>query len=280
MELSGLTGTVALVTGASRGIGRVIAIQLAGAGATVALVARSARGLDETRRTIEASGGRAWSKDLDVTDRAAVEVAMAQVNAELGPVDLLVNNAGVGGPSGPTWEVDPDDWWRTVEINLRGYFLFQRAVLPEMLSRHSGRIVNIASNAGIHRWPWVTAYAVSKAAVIKLVENLGAELRKEGIAIFAFHPGIVTAGLTTTLFEAEIVPGTVQDRMRAWFQGKIDAGEAVPPERAAEFVLALASGRYDGLSGRYLTVEDDLDALLARIDEVQRDDLLTLRLRA
>jgi NAD(P)-dependent dehydrogenase (short-subunit alcohol dehydrogenase family) len=269
-----------VVTGASRGIGRVIAQHLAGAGAAVALFARSAEGLEETRKTIEQAGGRAWTAALDVTDLGAVEDGMGRVRQELGAVDLLVNNAGVAGPTAPISEVDPDEWWRTIEINLRGYFLFQRAVLPEMLARQGGRIVNIASNAGVHRWPWKSAYSVSKAAGIKLVENLAVEVRREGIAVFAFHPGLVTAGLTDQLFTGEIpAPGSRDERIYAWFMKQIDAGEVSSADQVAEFVLALASGRYDALSGRYLTIDDDLEDLLARIDEVERSDLLMLRLR-
>jgi NAD(P)-dependent dehydrogenase (short-subunit alcohol dehydrogenase family) len=275
-----LIGKVAVVTGASRGIGRVIAQHLAGAGATVALFARSAVGLDETSRLIEQAGGRAWKDALDVTDLAAVEDGMRRVRVEVGAVDLLINNAGVGGPTAPISEVDPDEWWRTIEINLRGYFLFQRAVLPDMLGRHAGRIVNIASNAGVHRWPWKSAYSVSKAAGIKLVENLAVEVRKEGIAVFAFHPGLVMAGLTDQLFTGEMPePGSMDERIYAWFMKQIDAGEVSSADQVADFVLALASGRYDALSGRYLTIDDDLDGLLARIDEVQGSDLLMLRLR-
>jgi NAD(P)-dependent dehydrogenase (short-subunit alcohol dehydrogenase family) len=275
-----LSGQVALVTGASRGLGRVIACRLAGSGASVAIAARSAAGLDETRRLITESGGHALALVLDVTDGAAVSAAVERVHSDMGPIDVLINNAGVSGPTVPTWEVDPDEWWRTVEINLRGYFLLHRAVLPGMLQRHSGRIVDLTSRAGVHRWPWKTAYSVSKGAVVKLVENLAAELRREPIAIFAFHPGIVDAGLTTTLYDEEVEPGSVTERVRSWFESRIAAGELVPPERVAGFVLALVSGRYDRLSGCYLTVDDDLDALMLRIDEIERDQLLRLRVRS
>jgi 3-oxoacyl-[acyl-carrier protein] reductase len=130
-----------------------MAEHLGKAGASLALFARSAGGLEETRASIEKAGGRAWTAALDVSDRVAVDDGVQRARQELGAVDLLVNNAGVEGPTARVSEVDPDDWWRTLEINLRGYFLFQRAVLPDMLARQSGRIINIASNAGVHRWP-------------------------------------------------------------------------------------------------------------------------------
>jgi len=276
-------GQVALVTGASRGIGRVMAARLAAEGAQVALLARSRAGLEETARLVAAAGARAWIAAVDVTDPRAVADAVGGALRDLGHFDLLVNNAGVTAKLAPVAEADPDEWWSTVDINLRGTFLVLRAVLPSMLGRRSGRVVNVVSNAGVHRWPWMSAYSVSKAAVIKLTENVAAEVRNEGVVAFAFHPGLVNAGLTDavwTEFRADAPPGSREAKIRSWFAGKVAAGETVSAEAVADFVVTLASGRYDALSGRYVTIDDDLDALLARIEEVRRDDLLTLRLRA
>jgi NAD(P)-dependent dehydrogenase (short-subunit alcohol dehydrogenase family) len=109
-----------------------------------------------------------------VTDQQAVAGAVDALGRQLGSADLLVNNAGVSGPFGDAWEVDAGEWWRAVEINLRGAYLCSRAVLPAMAARGAGRIVNITSQAGVYRWPQVSAYSVSKAAVIKFTENLAA----------------------------------------------------------------------------------------------------------
>jgi NAD(P)-dependent dehydrogenase (short-subunit alcohol dehydrogenase family) len=273
-----LSGQVALVTGGGRGIGRVFAQTLAAAGARVAVAARSEDELAHTLALVEQAGGHAMAVPLDVTDQRAVERAVTIIEQQLGPVTLLVNNAGVCGPVDPLWDVDPEDWWRTIDINLRGSFLCAHAVLPNMIERRQGRIINIASYAGVFRWPLVSAYSVSKAALVKLTENLAVETKRLGVAVFAVHPGIVTIGLTE---HAMTTPSSKSPTGRAmgWLRQEVEAGRAVPPERGADLVLRLASGQADALSGRYLTVHDDVDALLARASEIQRDDLYVLRLR-
>lgn len=162
-----LHGAAAVVTGGGRGLGRVLAQGLARAGAAVGLIARSTDQLAESVRIIEESGGVAIAAAADVADPRAAEAAMRRLQEQLGHIDLLVNNAGVNGPVGPAWEVAENDWWHTVEVNLRGVELCSRLVLPEMIARRRGRIVNITSRAGVYRWPLLSAYSVSKAAVVK-----------------------------------------------------------------------------------------------------------------
>lgn len=136
---------IAIVTGAGRGIGRVIAGELARTGATVALVARSRDQLNDAATEIAAAGGRALAVVADVSDPASVAPMIDRVGWELGPVDLLVNNAAVAAPIGPLREADPAEWWRAVEINLRGSFLCAHAALPARLERRRGRIVFLTS---------------------------------------------------------------------------------------------------------------------------------------
>ena len=274
-----LDGSVALVTGGGRGLGRLIAAALSDAGAAVGVLGRSAGDLAATVALIDAAGGRAAYACADVCDEQATADAIAELRRRLGPVDVLVNNAGICGPIGPLWEVAPDEWWRTIEVSLRGAFTCTRLVLPDMLARRRGRIVNLTSNAGVFRWPSVSAYAVAKGAVVKLTENLGAELRREGISVFSFHPGLQRIGLTEAALAAGDPPGSPAGRVAAWLQAELDEGRGAEPERAVGLVVQLASGRGDSLSGRHLSVHDDLDILLERADEVRRDDLCTLRLR-
>ncbi len=272
---------VVLITGASRGIGRATAERFAAEGARVALLARSATGLQETLAVVRDAGGEGGAFSADVTDERAVAEAHREIESSLGPVDVLVNNAGVGGPTGEMWDVDPDAWWQTVDVNLRGTFICSRTVLPAMVQRGQGRIVNVVSNAGAHRWPYFTAYAVSKAAVIKLTESLAAETRAHGVSVFAAHPGLVRAGLTDAALADGPRPaaGSLEGRVQAWFDRQLAEGRTVSAEEAAAFMVDLASGRADALSGRYIAIEDDLDALVQRAQEVVRDNLHALKVQ-
>jgi NAD(P)-dependent dehydrogenase (short-subunit alcohol dehydrogenase family) len=274
-----LSGRVALVTGGGKGLGRVLAENLAEGGAAVAVSGRSLEDLRETVGVIEGKGGRALAVAFDVADRKAVDAGVAEVARGLGRVDLLVNNAGLWGPIDDLWDCDPQEWWRTMEVHVGGAFHCSRAVIPGMLARGGGRIVNIVSHAGVHRWPTCSAYSVSKAAVIKLTENLAVELSRKNVAVFAYHPGLLTIGLGEQASDMQAAPGSAADRAAAWIRSEFAAGRTVTPEQAAMGLVTLASGEADGLSGRYLTVFDDLAALERRKDEVQRADSLTLRLR-
>ncbi len=274
-----LTGQVALVTGGGRGLGRIFARALAAAGAAVAVAARSENQLAETVSLIKAKNGQAIAVPFDVTDEPALERAEKIIQSRLGPVDLLVNNAGMWGPVNPVWETDPEQWWRTMEVHVRGSFLCARAVLPGMIARQKGRIVNVVSNAGVFRWPTASAYSVSKAALIKFTENLAVETKRQGVAVFAVHPGIATIGLTEIAMKMEDPADSHAGRAAAWIRQVVEEGRAVPPEQGAQLIVSLAAGGADMLTGRYLSVDDDLGALVARGDEINREDLYTLRLR-
>jgi NAD(P)-dependent dehydrogenase (short-subunit alcohol dehydrogenase family) len=268
-----LSGQVALVTGGGRGIGRAIAAALARAGASVAVLARSAAQLDEVVSDITRTGGRAFACPADVTDRTAVESAVAAVGQTLGPIDLLVNNAGIGEPVGPLAEADPDEWWRCLAVNLRGPLLCSRAVLPGMLARGSGRIVNVASGAGTRAIPNLSAYVTSKAALIRLTENIAAEVRGAGVRVFAVQPGTVRTAMTEALLHSEGAR-----RLLPWFPTIFEQGQDVSPEQAGRLVMLLASGEADAFSGRFLAAEWDVEALVRRGEELAGTDALTLRL--
>lgn len=268
-----LAGQVALVTGGGRGIGRAIALALAAAGAAVAVAARTAAQVEETAGLIARSGGRALAVPGNVTERRAVERITRETERRFGPVDLLVNNAGVFGPIGPLWEVDPDEWWRGVESHLRGALLCSSAVLPGMIARGRGRIINVASRSGVRTDRYTSSYAVGKAGVLRLTDHLAAETREHGVSVFAIYPGRVQTAMTDEL--------TGSPAGRKWLpnEGKAREGQWQPADEAARLCLALASGRADALSGRFFGVHDDLDELMQRAGEIERDDLYTLRLR-
>jgi NAD(P)-dependent dehydrogenase (short-subunit alcohol dehydrogenase family) len=240
---------VAVVTGGGRGIGATIARALAGDGWTVTVTARSRDEIDAVAAEI---GGRAI--ELDVSSGESVERAFA----DIGPVDLLVANAGIPG-RGHSWEADPQDWWRTFEVNVLGVHLCCRAVIPSMLERGTGRIVITGSGASYLPGAKSTAYDSSKAAVCRYAETLNNELEGR-LPVFVFSPGLVRTAMTGDSFP-EDAPWT-------------------PPELAPELVRKLATGRYDVLAGRYIHAEhDDVDDLLARADELRERDLNAIRLR-
>jgi 3-oxoacyl-[acyl-carrier protein] reductase len=249
-----LSGQVVLITGGGRGIGRNIAVELAEAGADIVVAARST---DEIEETAEAVDGEAVQ--CDVSDRGSVDWLVRHVESKHGRLDLLVANAGIGIDEEAAWEVGPDKWWHVFEVNVLGVFLCCRAVIPGMLARGGGRIVNVASGAAYLPGSSNTAYSASKAAVHRFSETLARQLEPRGIPVFSISPGLVRTRMTESF--GDDAPWT-------------------PPELAPRLVRALASGRLDRLAGRYLHAEhDDVDDLARRVDEIVADDLNAIRLR-
>jgi NAD(P)-dependent dehydrogenase (short-subunit alcohol dehydrogenase family) len=271
--------STAIVTGGGRGLGRLIAASLAEEGVAVGLIARSRDDLDQSVDLIRASGGVAACAVADVSDERATASAVGQLREELGPVELLVNNAGIAGPAGALWEVDGTEWWRAVEVNLRGTMQCTHLVLPDMVDRGGGRIVNITSEAGVFRWPNVSAYSVSKAAVVKLTENLAWETRSRGVSVYSVHPGLLPIGLTEVVLSGAPPGNRTEVAIAAWTRRELAAGRGTDPARAVQLVVRLLLGPYAALSGRHLSVHDDIDALVERIDEIRAGDLYLLGMR-
>jgi NAD(P)-dependent dehydrogenase (short-subunit alcohol dehydrogenase family) len=190
-----LEGMVALVSGGSRGLGRLLSARLAGAGAAVALIARSPGELAAAVGEINRAGGVAAAVSADVTDRRATAAAVAELRERLGAVDILVNNAGISGPIGPAWQVRPAEWWQTIEVNFGGAFVLTQLALAQMIPAGRGRIINVTSYAGVYQWPLMSAYAASKAALVKLTETLAEETRPYGVSVFSVDPGLLPIGL-------------------------------------------------------------------------------------
>ncbi len=269
------SGQIALVTGGGRGLGRAFAQALAGAGARVAVTARSGHELAETVGLIEQAGGTAIAVPADVTDQAAVVRAVRLTEEQLGPVDVLANNAGVLGPSGRDWEVDVDDWWRTFDVNLRGAFLCARTVIPGMIARHRGRIINISSASVNIHLPYASAYGVSKAALTYLANCLDSATKEYGVYAFAYAPGFVRTDVIDDVAESYNIRRVGVDIYRK----RLEDDHDTTLERAVEVFMFLASGRADRLSGRHIDVYDDETELMARTDDILREDLYTLRRR-
>lgn len=269
-----LEGQIAVVTGAGRGIGRAIAQALAAEGAYVAALARSTTELAQTVALIEQAGGRAQAFSVDVTDANAIRATFAEIENSAGSVDLLVNNAGAIGPLGPFWENDFAEWSRALDVNLIGPLLCAHTVLSGMIARRRGRIINVASGAGAMPFEFFSSYVVGKTGLVRFTENLASEVRAYGLSTFAITPGTVRTSMSEYSLNSE-----AGKKWLPWFRRIFDEGLDLPPERAANLIVALASGKADPLSGCFISVHDDLNLLLENVEKIKSDNFYSLRVR-
>ncbi|WIY53136.1 SDR family NAD(P)-dependent oxidoreductase [Devosia sp. YIM 151766] len=198
MNAIDLNGQVAVVTGGAQGLGFAIAQRLLASGAKVSLWDRDS---DALAMAIAALGDGASSKTVDIADLAGLTQAHAEVEAETGPVSILVNSAGIAGSNVSLEEYDPEEWRKVVEINLNGTFYVNKVVVPTMKARNYGRIVNISSVAGKEGNPNLSAYSAAKAGVIGLTKSLGKELAKYDIAVNAITPATAKTRILDSLTE-------------------------------------------------------------------------------
>jgi NAD(P)-dependent dehydrogenase (short-subunit alcohol dehydrogenase family) len=263
-EATVLDGQVAIITGGGGIIGRAITRELARAGMKVAVVGRSAEPLREAVQLIRSTGGSAAAYMADVTDFDAVQRAVESVTRDLGPVDLLVNNAGIVGDTldSGLWEQDPRRWWGAVQTNLGGTFICSLAVLKQMVRLGRGRIVNVATSDGVKSRPYAISYSASKAAVLRFTDSLAEETRDVGVKVFAISPGTVRSPLT------EYARATEERRAKLGIPAA-GAQAWTDPKRAGELVVLLASGGADELSGRYIRVADDIQEFIRRVRAVR-----------
>src|SRR4051812_17273153 len=257
-----LDGQVAIVTGGGRGIGRGIARLFAAEGAKVTVTARSADQVDETVRLVNEAGGSAIGVAGDVANKDDVLRTIGETERNFGRVTVMVNNAGNTGPFGPIWEVDPEEWWQTQETHIRGAFLFSHYIAKSMVANGGGRIVTMSSGAGARVSPYFSGYGHAKAAQIRLMEHFALEGKDCGIFAFSMAPGLVPTELGEDVIHSadaqKWMPGFI-DRLG---QAKTDGTGEEALARASGLCLSLACGDADVLSGRFLSVTDDLEAMI------------------
>ncbi|MGP1255580.1 MAG: SDR family NAD(P)-dependent oxidoreductase [Kiloniellales bacterium] len=247
-----LSGRVALVTGASRGIGETAARRLAQAGAAVALTARSGAAIQAIAGEINAAGGKAVAFTCDVADFAQIPATVAAVESELGSVDILINNAGTLDAVGPLHEVDPEAVMTTLRVNMGGPAACAKAVLSGMLARGRGTIVNVSSAAAHNPLEGWTAYCSSKAGLYMMTRCLAHEYGDKGIRIYGFGPGVVDTEMQATIRASGVGP-----------VAKLKRSDLAPAARPAEVIAWLCSEAAADLAGQELSIRDP--ALLQRV---------------
>ena len=254
MSTSQRQPSVALVTGASRGIGRATALALARAGWHVALVARSGEDLEAVTGQIRDSGGRAAWYATDIKDCKAVGETVAEICQELGPPVGLVNNAASLGPVGPVLSADPLTWERTVHTNLMGAYYCIYAVLGRMAEEGRGLVLNIVSGMGLRVFPRFSAYSVSKAGLIHLTRILAEEVRADGITVNALDPGLVQTDMHEQL--RKMGPDVVGREMFQNLDRLREEKLFKPPEHIGEWVATFFSEKAWEVTGEVGTLSD------------------------
>ena len=247
-------GTVAVITGGGRGIGEAVALAFAREGATVVLAARTASELDQVAAKATAAGGLAIAVPTDVSSPPGVSRLVHSALDAHGQVDVLVNAAGIHGPIGLLWEADLDAWKRAIEVNLYGTFLCCRAVLPHMVKRRQGKIINFSGGGAASPLPRLAAYGASKAAVVRLTETLALEVKPFNVQVNAIAPGMVDTRLLDDVLAAKEHAG--DEGVRARRLRTTGAG-GVPRELPAALALWLASDKSRGLTGKLIAAPHD-----------------------
>jgi NAD(P)-dependent dehydrogenase (short-subunit alcohol dehydrogenase family) len=245
-QLFDLSGRVALVTGASKGLGKAIALALAGAGADIALYARNRADLEAVKASVEAVGRRAEIFCVDVLDKAQIDENVKATLEAFGHIDVLMNNAGVNVRK-PVLELSAEEWDLVIDTNLKAYFLMAQAVVPHMLARGSGKVVNMASILGAVALPSQLAYASSKGGVMQMTKVMALEWAKQGVQVNAIGP---------TYFETPLVAQLRNDPERYRFiVERTPMGRWGQPDELAGIVIFLASRASDFITGQTIFID-------------------------
>jgi NAD(P)-dependent dehydrogenase (short-subunit alcohol dehydrogenase family) len=230
-------GQVAIVTGGSRGIGRATALALAERGAHVAVLSRTVAASEVVAAEVRARGVRAFAGGGDVGEWGTVEDLVREVTGQLGPIDILINNAGTGGSHGYVWDLDSDVFHETLMVNVLGPFHFMKAVMPGMMERMRGVVVNVSSGNVRNPRPGRSMYGATKSALDYMTRSAYAEAAPAGVRVYSFYPGPTDTDMQKHLLSDPNLPQEVRDELRT----RLTQGRLFRPEQPAAGIVWLAS---------------------------------------
>ena len=258
-----MTNKIALVTGASRGIGAATALALARAGCDVAINYRSSESAaNAVAAQVNELGRETLIIQADVSEAQAVEAMVNAVVERWGRLDVLVNNAGIGAGSEHPWDLPVEEWWAVHEVNVKGPYICTQAAMRYMSKQQSGRIIDVGSLVATYPNPSAAPYSASKAALFRWNSCLAEGAKDVGVSVFIISPGLVATDMTDIPQFADI-----------------PADQWVPIEKTGELVVALASGKADVLAGRFIHALDDLDSLIENADKIVAENLQTISMQ-
>lgn len=250
MDEFSLEGQVALITGASRGIGRAIALRMAGAGARVVVSSRKLENAEETAEAIRAAGGEVLAVQAHVGYMDQVEALVARTMETFGRIDIVVNNAATNPHFGPLLSADEGHWDKILDTNVKGAFRVCKATVPHMQAQGGGKIINIASVAGLRPSPAMGIYSISKAALIAMTQLLAVELAPQNIRVNAIAPGVIKTRFSQVMWQTPQIAEPILART--------PLGRFGEPEDVAGLAVFLASPAADYITGAVFVVDGGL----------------------
>lgn len=271
-----IKGKVAIITGAGTGIGRAIAIEFAKSGISVVCCGRRMEKIQETASIIKENGGKAIAVKTDVTKLEDVNNLVSETIRTFGSIDILFNNAGSFQTIGGLWEVDPEKWWQDVEVNLKGVMLCCYAVLPHMMKKNSGIIINMNGGGATVPLPGGSAYGCSKAAVMRFTETLAKELERvgSGVIVFGIGPGLVRTEMTELQAISEAGQRWIPSTKESFEKGRVN-----PPELCAKTAIELIKIACPEINGRNFSAGQDIQELQKQLSRIKEEDLFVLRFK-